>query len=410
MIEEKSFMRQFWPALLVSFLAIVAGFVLPPTTMYLAPMLVIISTVVWMAVGLLGGGSQKLPKQKTVDEALANGSEASKLDREISGLLTDIGSIVENELSRAQSETTRIRQLLADAIIELNSGFNGMNEHAQQQQHEITSVMKSMSGTGDTEGGSQLDFASFVNETNETLNYFVENILDISQQSMEMVGNIDDISGNMDEIYELLKNVTAIADQTNLLALNAAIEAARAGEHGRGFAVVADEVRKLSTGSAETGDQIRAVISRSKENIDGAVAKIGSMASKDMNVAMESKQRVNEMMSEISEMNQRIGSEMQVIQNITAEINNDVGRAVRGLQFEDMISQLTVHIEKTCEQVGPFITQASAYYKDNSGGSDAVSRVKNLREQLQQIRTETCAVRHVAVKQEAMTEGEVELF
>ena len=407
MIDKKNVIRQFWPSLLVSFLALIAGFMFPATT-YLAPTLVMACTLAWLAVVLFAAN----PKQEKAGKGANHGSEESDLDNEISGLLTDIGFIVADELSRAESETVRIRQLLADAIVELNKGFSGMNEHAQQQQDEITSVVKSMSGSSDVDdtANGQLDFASFVNETNDTLAYFVENILEISQQSMEMVGNIDDISGNMDEIYELLKNVTDIADQTNLLALNAAIEAARAGEHGRGFAVVADEVRKLSSGSAQTGDQIREVITRSRDNIGEAVKRIGDMASKDMNVAIESKQRVNEMMSEISEMNERIGTEMEVIQKITAEINKDVGRAVRGLQFEDMISQLTEHIERTCKQVAPFITQASSYYKDNRDDTDATSRVKDLREQLQHIRSDTCAVKHVAVKQEAMTEGEVELF
>ena len=405
MREEKSFMGQFWPALLVSVLAIVAGFVLPATTAYLAPILVAVSTVAWVAVGFMSGSSSE--EETVVDLPVAT---VTTLDQELGGLLDDIFLIVEEELSRAQGEVVRIRQLLSAAIVELSNGFNGMNEHAQQQQVEISGVMSTMTGDGGSSESSDLDFAKFVEETNSTLNYFVENILQISQQSMEMVGSVDDISGNMDEIYELLKNVTGIADQTNLLALNAAIEAARAGEHGRGFAVVADEVRKLSTGSAETGNQIRAVIVRSRGNIEDAVSKIGEMASKDMSVAMESKQRVNEMMTEIGEMNQIIAQKLETIQGITAEINNDVGRAVRGLQFEDMVSQLTVHIETTCEQVAPFIRQASDYYKEDSETKDPITRVKNLRQQLQQIRQDTCAVKHVAVEQEGMGEGEIDLF
>lgn len=409
-MKKNSFIGQFWPALLASVLAIVVGLVLPDNTAYLAPILVAVSTIVWVAVGFMSGSSS--PKKKEYIDRLnpVVAPVESSIDEEISGLLDDISVIVADELARAQDEVVRIRQLLADAIVELSEGFNGMNKHAQQQQEEITSVLETMAGGADDPSAQDLDFARFVDETSTTLSYFVDNILQISRQSMEMVGSVDDISSNMDEIHELLKKVTGIADQTNLLALNAAIEAARAGEHGRGFAVVADEVRKLSTGSSETGEEIKAVIARSRENIDDAVSKIGEMASKDMKVAMESKERVNEMMSEIGSMNQKNSVKMEVIQNMTEQISNDVGRAVRGLQFEDMVSQLTEHIERTCVQVGPFIEQASHYYKEDSSAEGAVLRVKNVRQQLQQIRTETCATKHVAVEQNAMTEGEVDLF
>ena len=404
MTNEKSFIQQFWPALVVSVIAIVVSFVLPPTKPFLTPILVSLSSAGWLVIGIMSSLS-KDSAASVIKEAAK--LAASELDEEITGLLDDIGMVVSDELANAQIELVRIRELLSDAIIQLSSGFNGMNEHAQQQETEISSVMNSMSGISNADEDG-LSFGTFVDETNKTLNYFVENILSVSKQSMEMVDNVDNISSNMDEIYELLKNVTGIADQTNLLALNAAIEAARAGEHGRGFAVVADEVRKLSTGSAETGNEIRAVIVRSRENISGAVNKISEMASKDMNVAMESKQRVNEMMSEIGGMNETIAMKMQVIKGITSDINNDVGMAVRGLQFEDMITQLTQHIEITCMQVAPFINKASSHYKNDEG--NVVSRIKNLREQLQTIRNDTCVVKQETVQQDSMSEGEIDLF
>jgi len=402
-MEAKSFIQQFRVAILVSFGVIVASFFIPATVPFITPALLVLAISPWLLAGL------KVSSNDSSGETeLSHESSEEDLDREVSALLMDVSGVVADELSRAQAEVARIRQLLGDAVVQLSNSFNGMNESAQQQGRDISIVMQALSASSDDE--NRVDFAKFAKEANSTLNYFVTNMLATSQQSMEMVGNVDDISANMDEIHALLNNVTGIAEQTNLLALNAAIEAARAGEHGRGFAVVADEVRKLSTGSSETGDQIRDVIKKSRLNIDSAVETIGTMASKDMNVTMESKEQIKVMMSDIEDLNATIETKLVLINETTTSLNSEVAMAVQGLQFEDMVNQLAQHVELTCQQVAPFIAQAAQSYATDTMETSSVLKIKNLRQNLQQIRSENCAAEHQAVVQTSMAEGEVDLF
>ena len=103
-------------------------------------------------------------------------------------------------------------------------------------------------------------FDEFVANTSQVMAQVVDNVVANSKLGMELVEMTDDIAKHTKKVQSILSEIGAIAKQTNLLALNAAIEAARAGEAGRGFAVVADEVRDLSARTTQFSQQINALM------------------------------------------------------------------------------------------------------------------------------------------------------
>lgn len=332
-------------------------------------------------------------------------------------LYAELAKIIEEENRTVQNELQQINTLVNDAIQNLMSSFNSLNDLSRSQEDLVSNIVSNM--TSDTEGKETEDgdaetllLNNFAEETNQALQYFIEHILSTSRDSMSLVHIIDDIFEAMQQAEAMLDDIKRIANQTNLLALNASIEAARAGEHGRGFSVVADEVRKLSKNSNEFSEKIRDILKITLDNIEIAKDSISNMASKDMNVALESKQRVLVMVEETKTLNEFLHSNLGEVSNISSGINDSVGVAVRSLQFEDMVRQLSEHSNQILSTMNEFIHEAT-----HELALIAEDPTINSNQQIEQgqLRIRALHEKHFAntqksVSQASMEAGEIDLF
>ena len=265
---------------------------------------------------------------------------------------------IEREFGRAQ-------KVLEDAIEELTGSFHGMHTSTQRQRQIAMMVMAADKGS---EGG--VDFDSFVVATSATMQRIVDSVVANSKLGMELVELTDDIAKNAHQVEGILGEIGAIAKQTNLLALNAAIEAARAGEAGRGFAVVADEVRDLSMRTTQFSDQISRTMDTMLTAVKSTEAAIERMASQDMNFALESKHQVETVLGSIERLHGERNTAMGELSDHATTVDREVSRAVTALQFHDMTSQLIRHVSERLSRMRAAVNDIGEVSREASRVAD----------------------------------------
>ena len=165
-----------------------------------------------------------------------------------------------------------------------------------------------------------------------------KNVDEAANSEISLASSMKSLADQAKNVKDVLNIIDDIADQTNLLALNAAIEAARAGEHGRGFAVVADEVRQLAERTQDSLSEINATINLIVEAISNSSQTIGDNAKKAGELCKKSAQ-INE---KIENMNQLMNESVSLNETSTKdylETGNKVEELIKGIVNIDEISK-----------------------------------------------------------------------
>ncbi len=248
------------------------------------------------------------------------------------------------------------------AAIDIGGRFQGIALKAGRQAEMASSTM----GGGDG-GGADESIEGLLGRTSDNLAGMAGVVDNATQSSFKAVSEMDDVSVKVQAIKEILEDIDFIASQTNLLALNASVEAARAGDAGRGFSVVAEEVSKLSDRSNLASDRIRSMIRDIEVQVDDASGRLRKRAEKDVDSSKESKAGVEQLLESIMGAHARIKGSVDELAVGSLDIAEDISSIVTILQFQDSTRQRIEHV------IEP-LTELEADMQRVAQSSDDVSR------------------------------------
>ncbi|MCG9576964.1 methyl-accepting chemotaxis protein [Vibrio tubiashii] len=338
-----------------------------------------------------------LPKRSTGEtpstKASANPpSSNSTPPGEISPMLNLISQQLINPLDHQRS-------VVDESVETLNESYFELQKLAEGQNQITTELVDNLLGNRNQDS----DISQVLPKTEAIIRQFVDTLVNVSEKSISAVHSIHDMSDKLDSVFKLLAQVRGLSEQTNLLALNAAIEAARAGEAGRGFAVVAQEVRNLSHKAKELNDEIEAEINVAQQTVKEANKTVGEMASIDMTEAIESKEKVDEMLRGVQQVNTSVEQEVQKIRSSGDLLHTQVDNGIRALQFADIIVQQGDYAKQSVAYLQEFIGLCEQWTRQDIDQQDFSEAVAALQSQIESRGAP-------AASQESIEEGEVELF
>ncbi|EZH80004.1 methyl-accepting chemotaxis protein [Aeromonas hydrophila] len=277
-------------------------------------------------------------------------AQVSHSSEELSGSADSIAQIAEQTAQFATSQQTST-QTMAAAIEELVVSISHLSDNATHAD-ELSKVS-----------------ANTLAEGSGVIKQTLDSIQSISDTVSNAASSIADLNSHTQQISEIIEVIRGIADQTNLLALNAAIEAARAGEQGRGFAVVADEVRNLASRSAASTQQITGMIGKIQSGADASIRSMENTVnnvSRGVSLASQTGEAIASIQNHASNLTGLMGEISHTLREQSTAANEVVSTVGNITSLSELSGDAARHVSQEAaklKQLSRLLRQEMAHFK-----------------------------------------------
>ena len=339
-------------------------------------------------------------RRSSADEGPCSAGSPSELDWD--ALYLSVKRFAQEEYRTSSAETSQGIALLTEVFQDLSARFQSFVDIAREQQGDLTQLVAT-SGELDKPDGKPA-MRDFIDESDRLMRCFVETVVNSSHQSMALVGRFQTLREEVEAIRTAVEEIGAVAGKTTQLVLDAEIESVRAGEAGRGLAVVAEEVRNLARTTADLNERAGRSIRVLLEDAEAACGCLEALASQDLSFALEAEERVQSIYAEVDDFNRSLADLAMRLRDASARLQEETKTAVTSLQFGDVLGQ---KFQAGVERIG-YLAELEDRLVEIAQDPSEESAAR-LREKLEECRRLSREL-SLRVTQSQIGSGETELF